>query len=294
MAPLIRFTTAVFFLSLASCSSPSTGNGDLSDEQANTDRATATEEDAQTPLPETAVDQVTADTPINSGNYAEVMTARSREYARLEYKPVTLNSFECGDNCYLELTEGVEGAAPAKLLCTARSCADWQQAGALPIALKNKGAKVKFGTTDQVDSAGNVMNRDVRAVVDLRIPAVSGQAASKGTASSKGGTGPLPLTRGVYVAKGTGCKSPANAGLRIWNGTGLSGSATRNCRPTIKSRSGDTYKVSNSCENTYNGSRTTQAQTISVPDATHFTLDGQSFAMCSAGEAPADLEKLAR
>lgn len=122
---------------------------------------------AQAPQP--LRERVTGDTPINSENYAEVMEARSREYDRLEYKPVNLNSFECGDNCYLELTEGIEGAAPRKVLCTAKLCANWQGEGRLPPRLKNTGAKAKFGKANQVDGAGNVMARDVEAVVDLRL-----------------------------------------------------------------------------------------------------------------------------
>ena len=113
--------------------------------------------------------RVTADTPINSENYAQVMGARSREYDRLEYKPVTLNGFECGDNCYLELTEGIEGAAPRTVLCTARQCADWQAAGRLPADLRNAGARVKFGGANQVDGSGTVMARNVEAVVDLKL-----------------------------------------------------------------------------------------------------------------------------
>jgi hypothetical protein len=113
--------------------------------------------------------RVTADTPINSENYADVMEARSREYDRLEYKPVNLSGFECGDNCYLELTEAIEGAAPRKVLCTARLCANWQGEGRLPPPLKNTGAKAKFGKANQVDGAGNIMARNVEAVVDLRL-----------------------------------------------------------------------------------------------------------------------------
>lgn len=126
---------------------------------------------AQVPaaLREHVFGRVTADTPINSENYAQVMEARSRAYDRLEYKPVSLNGFECGDNCYLEFTEAVEGAAPRKLLCTARLCANWQGAGRLPPALRNTGATVKFGRADQVDGAGTVMARGVDAVVDLRL-----------------------------------------------------------------------------------------------------------------------------
>lgn len=239
-----------------------------------------------------AVGTVTADTPVNSENYAEVMAARSQEYERLEYKPVTLNSFQCGDNCYLELTGGVEGAAPEKVLCTASQCADWQASGSLPM-LRNKGARAKFGTANQVDGVGKVMKRNVRAVIDLRVPSTSQQPASARTSASADG-GTLPLERGVYVATGADCKEPANAEIRIWNGTGLSGSATRNCRPTIKSRKGNTYTVSNSCENTYDGTRTAEQQSITVSDATHFTLAGQKFRKCPSGAAPYDFQKSAR
>lgn len=113
--------------------------------------------------------RVSADTPINSENYVEVMEARSREYDRLEYKPVNLISFERGDNCYLELTEAVEGAAPRKVLCTARLCADWRDSGRLPARLHNTGTTAKFGRASQVNGAGSVIARGVEAVVDLRL-----------------------------------------------------------------------------------------------------------------------------
>ena len=120
-------------------------------------------------LRERVTGRVTADTPIDPENHAQVMEARSREYDRLDYKPVTLNGFECGDNCYLELTDAMEGAAPRRVLCTARLCADWQSDGRLPVALRNRGVMAKFGRADQVDSTGTVMRRGVEAVVDLQL-----------------------------------------------------------------------------------------------------------------------------
>lgn len=223
--------------------------------------------------------------------------ARSREQEALEYEPVTLNGFSCGDNCYLELTRAVEGAAPETILCTAPECADWQTDGALPAELRDTRALVKFGTADQVDGSGTAVNQGVGAAVGLRLPAGFGRTAAQ---ASSGGTDPLPLTRGVYVAEGSDCAQPANAAVRIWTGSGLSGSATRDCRPTIRSRDGRTYRVSNSCENTYDGSRTSASQTITVPDPTRFTLtEGgearvQRFRLCPMNEVPASLRKLAR
>lgn len=214
----------------------------------------------------------------------------------MEHKPVTLIGFTCGDNCSVEITRGVEGAAPETVLCTARACADWQDVSALPAALRDKGVTAKFGRADQVDGAGTVMKRNAEAIVDLRVP-----AALKISARSSGtGTEPLPLVRGVYVLEGGSCRQPANAFVCIGNGTGLSGSATRACRATVRSRDGNTYQVTNSCENTYNGSRTAESQTITVPDATHFTLraggeaSARRFRPCPAGETPGALQRLAR
>lgn len=298
MAKMSRIATVVIAVTIASCSAPSTSDESLPSEQSRSD-AVATTPPPDPSTPNAVGGVVSADTPINSENYSEVMAARSREYERLEYKPVTLNSFECGDNCYLELTERVEGAAPTKVLCTAGLCGDWQPEGHLPTALRNMAAEAKFGTANQVNGAREVVARDVRAVIDLRTPSADRPTADRLSRSSQAAGASsharsLPLARGVYVAEGTGCRSPVNAGLRIWNGAGLSGSATRNCRTTIQSREGNMFNVSNSCENTYDGSRTVETQAITVRGPTRFTLVEQSYRMCPAGEVPASLENLAR
>ncbi len=204
---------------------------------------------------------------------------------------MTLSGFSCGDNCYLELTRGVEGAAPETILCTAPACAEWQAGGSLPAALRDTGAMVRFGTADQVDGSGTVMEHGVRAAVGLRIPTKLRQAATR---ASPGGTGPLPLTRGVYVADGSDCAHPANAVVRVYDGQGISGSTTKDCRVTVNSRDRSAYRVSNSCVNTYDGSRAAVDQTVTVPEATHFALDGTRFGLCPAGEAPESLRTLTR
>ena len=110
--------------------------------------------------------------------------------------------------------------------------------------------------------------------------------------------GTLPLTPGVYVASGTGCGRPPSAAFRIYDGRGISGSSTADCRATITSRDGTTLQVDQSCEDTYSGKRTSTAQTIVVPNAQGFTLteggDTETFSLCAAGEAPAYLEDLSR
>ncbi|MFJ6023199.1 hypothetical protein ACIQC9_01205 [Brevundimonas sp. NPDC092305] len=102
---------------------------------------------------------------------------------------------------------------------------------------------------------------------------------------------------GVYVLTGSSCASPANAGFRVFDGRGISGSATRACRSTVRSSDGEAYRVDQSCEDTYSGQRTTAAQTIRIPDPQSFTLVEQgetamSFRRCPTGEAPDYLEEM--
>ena len=104
----------------------------------------------------------------------------------------------------------------------------------------------------------------------------------------------LPLTPGVYVLAGTTCENPSNAGWRVYNGQGLSGSATRACRSTIVKQEGDTYTIRNSCENTYDGSRTPNTVAVTIPDQVHFTLNGQQFESCPMAQVPAELRELVK
>ena len=113
-----------------------------------------------------------------------------------------------------------------------------------------------------------------------------------------GGSGALPLTPGVYVGEGVGCGRPPNAGFRIYDGRGISGSSTSDCRAAIRSSDGNVHQVDQSCEDTYSGRRSSVAQTVAIPNASTFTLteggDTETFRLCAAGEAPAYLEDLAR
>ena len=107
----------------------------------------------------------------------------------------------------------------------------------------------------------------------------------------------LPLDSGVYVAEGISCANPPNAALRVYDGTGLSGSATKDCRTTVKSKSGDTYTTDNSCIDTYSSKRTVTALQVTIPDRGHVRVvraEGtQNFRLCPANEVPTDLRKLA-
>ena len=127
---------------------------------------------------------------------------------------------------------GCSAPASETVLCTARACADWAGRG-LSRALEGKQVGARFGRADQVDGSGTVMERGVRAVIDLRLAAEG--SASNASAGSAG----LPLIPGVFVMDGEGCGDPANAGFRIGTARGLSGSATKDCRVTVLSRKGN-------------------------------------------------------
>ena len=197
-------------------------------------------------------------------------------------RTITLTGFSCGDSCYLEFMDGGEAKTA---LCRASHCSDWADRQALPPTLKGKRATARFGTGNQVDAAGNIMARDYPTIEELTIseftgdtPARSAQVgpAAAGQRATGGAAGPLALIKGVYTSGGD-CGSIANAGLRIYDGVGLSGSATKNCRTEVVSRSGKTYKVSNDCAAIYDGKSSKKQFTVRVSGSSRFTLsNGES------------------
>lgn len=100
----------------------------------------------------------------------------------------------------------------------------------------------------------------------------------------------IPLRTGAYVDTRVDCGNPANASFRVWDGQGLRGSATRDCRATVTSREGDLYRVSHDCEDTYNSERSTTQERWRIPDSTHITIvsEGgeQSFRRCAREDLP--------
>jgi hypothetical protein len=122
-----------------------------------------------TPAANTPPAKVTADTPINSENYAEVMAARAREYESAEWKQITLTGFSCGDNCYVEFTPNVEGGGDETALCSAKICSNWADAGKLPATFKNKLAEVKYGKATRIDGSGDKVD-EYRNITEIRFP----------------------------------------------------------------------------------------------------------------------------
>ena len=194
-------------------------------------------------------------------------------------RTVRLTGAESGDNRYLTLVRAGR-TEEETVLCTAPECLAWAADG-LPDRLKGRDVEATFGRADRVDGSGTVMERGVSAVIALRLPDFGGQA------------GPLPLTRGVYSRDGSPCRQPANAAVRIWNGRGLSGSATRACRSTVTERSGTSYQLRNSCENTYDGSRTSEALTVNIPNPSRFKLGDAGYRLCPPAEVPAGMRAIA-
>lgn len=112
--------------------------------------------------------------------------------------------------------------------------------------------------------------------------------------------GALPLEPGVYVMAGSDCSAPSNAGLRFYDGVGISGTATHDCRAIVASREGDTYTIDQSCIDTPagDGPRTIEPQTVTVHDARTFTVvtadDASRFTRCDDDAVPGYLRDRAR
>ena len=128
-----------------------------------------------------------------------------------------------------------------------------------------------------------------------RTPALtSADDANENTVADGVAETALPLRPGVYVMHDIDCANPPNAAFRIWNGEGLSGSATRACIAAATRMDDDDYRVENDCENTYDGSRTTETFTLAISGPDRFEKNGQGFRRCADGTAPGSLEALVR
>jgi len=67
----------------------------------------------------------------------------------------TISNFECGDNCYLTITDG-KGKEHTGL-CLASLCNAWTALQKMPARYKGKRVQVVIGKGKQYDAAGNVM-----------------------------------------------------------------------------------------------------------------------------------------
>lgn len=67
----------------------------------------------------------------------------------------TIRSYECGDNCYLTITDAAGEEQTG--LCAAPECADWNEAAAMPSEFEGRQVVVTLGEGVQTDAEGNVM-----------------------------------------------------------------------------------------------------------------------------------------
>jgi hypothetical protein len=104
--------------------------------------------------------------------------------------------------------------------------------------------------------------------------------------------GVLPLKHGIFVASDVDCGDPPNAAIRRYDGAGLSGAHTRDCRATVLSHQGRTYEVDQSCIDAGAGPapRSSERQTIVIENNLEFTLrraaGEQTFKYCAASLLP--------
>jgi len=125
-------------------------------------------------------------------------------------------------------------------------------------------------------------------------------AAGAGPSAASVDTSPKPggvfrLKPGFYVQKGVDCGSTPNAAIRRYDGRGISGAHTRECRARVVSRRGSRVTVDQSCIDSGAGvaPRTIERQVIDVADALTFTVrrpgHATTFRYCPTYLLPADL-----
>jgi hypothetical protein len=79
---------------------------------------------------------------------------------------VTVTGFECGDNCYVTLRSADTGVERS-VLCLAEPCRDWNAATEMPPEDIGRQYLARFGTGQQVDADGGVMDPAYPAVITM-------------------------------------------------------------------------------------------------------------------------------
>jgi hypothetical protein len=108
--------------------------------------------------------------------------------------------------------------------------------------------------------------------------------------------GVLPLKHGIFVADDVSCGDPPNAAIRRYDGQGLSGAHSRDCRAKVLSKRGSTYEVDQSCIDAGSGPapRSSERQTITIADNLDFTLTreagSQRFRYCAPALLPPGIQ----
>ncbi len=83
---------------------------------------------------------------------------------------ITINGFECGDNCYLDYRPLAEpDSEPQSALCSVGPCADWFEEQAMPEEFAGRSATVTIGIGQQYDNEGNVMSDGFPLITSLTL-----------------------------------------------------------------------------------------------------------------------------
>lgn len=100
----------------------------------------------------------------------------------------------------------------------------------------------------------------------------------------------LALKRGYYVAAGADCRQPASPDFRVWDGKGLSGSATRECVLSPVARDARGVKVEQTCVDTYSSKPSSTSFIVQLKGDSRFALIGeggdQTYRLCPMDEVP--------
>lgn len=143
-------------------------------------------------------------------------------------------------------------------------------------------------------------HNSLRAAIAIAAAGMIAASASASVDTSRKPGGVYLLKPGIFVAKGSSCREPANAAIRQYDGKGISTAHSRSCVARILSRRGSTYEVSQSCIGAGAGPapREVERQTIAIQDALTFSVGrgraATTYRYCPIDQLPADLRNQAR
>jgi len=102
----------------------------------------------------------------------------------------------------------------------------------------------------------------------------------------------LPLTKGTYVSVSETCADPSFAGLKTFDGLGLAGAHTRECRARIVEKTGSAYTVDNSCIDAGAGPapRSTERLIVAITAPNAFVIrsgsSSERYRLCPQDDLP--------
>lgn len=142
----------------------------------------------------------------------------------------------------------------------------------------------------------NSHRRPARSVPKLIAIAFAASALLGGLSPYSFAADTLPLKRGIYVDASQTCQDPANAGIRQYDGKGLSTAHTHGCVLQVQGKKGTTYTVAQRCIDAGAGPApfVNERMEVTVVNAGKFVLKQRktatAFNHCSPSELPPGLK----